>query len=205
MLYQLGTAIDGLIISLDIVAVGLLLYLIRYSHRSFTTCLTMSGVTLLMLLLAGFKLLFSSAGTLASTPGLVVVRNPERHPATLYYLQQYPEHRWRVVWVEYRLGAGAETVMEAEGSYGVEVAYEQAGQWHYAPARLSAATEAELTFPQDFAAVDTSGRIAAVVAAHRLTETSSWLSNLLTVAGVALLATLIVRLSGPKSRLVAPA
>ncbi|UOQ75973.1 hypothetical protein MUN84_15280 [Hymenobacter sp. 5516J-16] len=119
----------------------------------------------------------------------------------LYFLRQYPKGTWQVDWIEYLLTSDKEIVLETESHNGLEVAYQHSGKWHYAPIEFNNSYQTEIIFPQDFTAVDMSGRIEAAVAGYTLTELGSWLSNLLTVGSIGLLATLLGRLFSSKSRL----
>ncbi|SNC68329.1 hypothetical protein SAMN06265337_2260 [Hymenobacter gelipurpurascens] len=192
MLYQLGTSIDFLIILLDFVVVGLLVYL-RKPRDTFYKLWAILALVLLVLPLSGFKFLFSSPGTLASSPGLITIRNPEQRMAKLYYLRHYPNEKWQVDWVEYMWSSGKETVLETEGQDGLEVAYKQARKWHYAPIRFDGSYQTSIIFPQDFTAVDTSGHIEEAENRHLLAECITWLSNLLTLCSIGLVGLLLIR------------
>lgn len=191
MLYQLGTSIDFLIILLDFVVVGLLVYL-QKPRDTFYKLWAILALVLLVLPLSGFKFLFSSQGIIASSPGIVTIRNPEHSLAKLYYLRHYPNETWQVDWVEHMWSSGKETWLETENQDALEVAYQQAGQWRYAPLRFIKG-ESTITFPQDFTAVDTSGHVVAAVNRHVLAECITLLSNLLTLSSIGLLCLIIVR------------
>lgn len=193
MLYQLGNTIGGIIIIVDCIVVGLLVYLIRKPRDIYYKWWTITAVILLALPLSAFKLLRSSNGTSASTPGLVTVSNPEQDMVKLYYIRHLPTGTRQIVWVAYMLRSDKETVLETEGQFTLEVAYQQAGQWRYAPISFNGDYQTSLSFPQDFATVDTSGQIEAAVNQHILVECITWLSHLLTLCSIGLLAALIIR------------
>ncbi|WP_188558702.1 hypothetical protein [Hymenobacter glacieicola] len=203
MLYQLNSPLAILIIAADFFIVSLLAKLLLRPRVASVKWPIILTIIIVAIPLTGINFLLSSPGTAASTPGSVIIKNPEHHVDKLYFLWQYPKGTWQVEWVEYLLTSGKEVVLESESQNGLEVAYQHNGNWYYAPIHFDTLLQADITFPQDFTAVDTSGRIAAAVAGYTLTELGSWLSNLLTVASIGLWATLVGRLFSSKSRLAA--
>lgn len=192
MLYQLDSYLfDGIILVLDFAVVGLLVYLFRQPRDAFYKWWAILALVLLTLPLTGIKLLRTSPGSVASSPGLITIHNPEQRMAKLYYLHRR-QGAWQVDWVEYMVSAGKETVVELEGNDGLEVAYQQAGQWYYAPAQFTRG-ESIITFPQDFSTIDTSGRIEAAVNKHILAESLTWLSHLLTLGSIGLVGLMVIR------------
>jgi hypothetical protein len=200
MLYQLETPIGLLIIFLDLVVLGLLIKLFRQPRSVSVSWLVVLVLVILTLPLAGIKFLLSSSDMAASTPGLVVIKNPQHQINKLYFLRHYPQGLWQVQWVEYTLTSGKEMMLERESQDGLEVAYHHAGKWHYAPIRFDSTNLSEINFPRDFTAVDASGHIEAAVARHTFTEGSGWLSNLLTIGSIGLLGLVIYKRTSSEKR-----
>ncbi|RSK47388.1 hypothetical protein [Hymenobacter rigui] len=152
------------------------------------------GVMLVFLPLCGLKLLFSAPGSLTSTPGQFTIHNPEHRYNRVYYLTQDQTGAWHVRWAEYMWGSAKTAVIETEGTSAVQAAVWEAGRWRYAPIHFQELNTApDLTLPHSFTRVDTTGRIAAAVAAYRPTEYASLASALLTLGCVGLLGAVVTR------------
>ncbi|MDU0370559.1 hypothetical protein ACFPAF_09175 [Hymenobacter endophyticus] len=194
MLYQLPALAVWGIIALDLGVLTILIQLLRHPRSGTEKWAAIIGVMLVFLPLCGLKLLFSSPGTLASTPGQFTVCNPEHHYTSVYYLLQDETGSWRVGWTEYMWATDQTAVVETEGVSAVRVAVRLNGQWRYAPMRFQELNIAEdITLPQGFSEVDTSGHMSAVVAAYRATEYANLFSNLLTLSCIGLLASVIAQ------------
>ncbi|WP_354581410.1 hypothetical protein [Hymenobacter sp. UYP22] len=125
----------------------------------------------------------------------------------MYYLLQDKLGSWRVEWTEYMWAADQTAVVETEGVSAVRVAMRLNGQWQYTLVRFQKRNIAEdITLPQGFSEADTSGHIAAAVAAYRATEYANLFSNLLTLGCIGLLAAVIAQwLALPRARSTQPA
>lgn len=182
-----------LVLSADLLLFTALLSWLRRPRNRYARWGAIIVLGLLALPVSGLKLLASSPDTAASSPGEVIIRNPEHRFATLYYLRNHPRGTRQVKWWENLLMTDQKNTLEMEGNYGQKVAYQQNGQWYYAPISNQLRDPIDLTFPRDFTAADTAGRIAAAVAADRGYELGSVLSNLLTLAHLMLIAALVLR------------
>jgi hypothetical protein len=201
MLYQLHSLPLFFFIALDLLVIGLLASWLRRPSHQPAKWSAIVGILLLTLPLSGYKLLFASPSVAASTPVEVVIKNPHNRFDRVYYLGQEKAGTWRVLWVEYLMASDRSSSIETEGLEKAQLAYQEAGQWHFAPVLSGPKSKAVISFPQGFVDVDSTGRIEAAVAAHRVYEYGNLLSNVLTLGSLVLLGIVVnKRLSPEKPR-----
>ncbi|WP_426490377.1 hypothetical protein [Hymenobacter sp. 102] len=122
MLYQLPLLAVVLVVVVDLSVCAMLIRVLRQPHSPAEKWAAILGVGLLFLPLCGYKLLLSSPGTLASTPGLVTVLNPAQRFERVYYLARQQSGSEEVYWVSYLLTATDSVVFETEGGGSLQAA-----------------------------------------------------------------------------------
>ncbi|MBC6612698.1 hypothetical protein H8B15_17375 [Hymenobacter sp. BT507] len=185
MLYQPSGLGLLFLFGIDLAALALLYFLVRSPQR-WERVLLYGSAVLLVLFSSLLKLIFSDPTFGVSSPADLQIENRLSSSfQTFYYLAENEDGQLQAFWKEYMLGRHKTRTFEGEGFQGVLIAKKLDGQWQYQrvlPHHLTAVLD--LTHFQP----DTSGRVARAIWTHAGVELGTYLSELLTLALLFLLA-----------------